>query len=133
MLGSVQRMLRFPDPGLGGGEAGVGCIELLLPLIHQFLRGPAVFQKRPGSFELLLGQRLKRLLLDEGCLGFIDGMLGLPRLRFGLRKRLLCLVSIRATTCPGSTMSPMSTRREATRPANFVLMSISSDSMRPLP
>ena len=88
VLGGVERVLRHEDPGLRGIVGGDGRIELLLALVRDRLRGPAVLQKLPGAVHFPFSEDLLGLLLGEVGLGLVDNPLRLPGLCLRLRERL---------------------------------------------
>ena len=61
---------------------------MLLALVRNFLSGPAVLQKLPGTVHFLVSEDLLGLLLGEIGLGLVDSPLRLPRLGLRLRERL---------------------------------------------
>ncbi len=82
VFGCFQHMPGNQNPGIRRVKSGNRTIELLLTLIGDFLRGPAVLQKRAGAVHFLFRELSLCFLLDQVGLGFVDRTLGLLNLRF---------------------------------------------------
>ena len=73
----VERVLGFRDPKLRRIQRRIGAIQLLPPLIEQFLGLDALLHRVNGAIHFLLGQKHLRLLLRDIGIGFVDGLFGL--------------------------------------------------------
>ena len=87
MLGGGECVLGLSDAGSGGVQGSRSAVELLPPLIEQFLRGIAPLHQIAGPIELLLRQRDLRPPLVLRRTRFIDRSLRLKDMSLGPLER----------------------------------------------
>ena len=87
MFGRAQGVFGLSHAGGGGIERSRSAVELLPPLIEQFLGGIAPLEKITGAIQLLLRQCDLRLPLFPRRARFIDGSLRLQQQSLGPLER----------------------------------------------